>query len=433
MTFCVTNLANHNFFLLLALSVSPPYFQGGILTRAGSTMALEAKLDALETAIENGTWVPLTTTGKQLSPNTLRGHIQTFLAEKSITQTIFRRRAGGLNLSTFHRFMTGLFRNQWSACSNQTYLCAAQFLAVEKIRQQILVRDQKKQEKKRKRDEMMPIEKLLMEKSTPTTAPLSSKKQKKEQVALLLTHITSVRGVELDGPIYDNCDIVRTKTNRFLNDSGIGIGALLRAVGNINGGSWVAFKKFKGKGAGAANVCYPVMYKFFEQKRLLEKISKSKARVEAERNFGSRGYSRRHAQDNKSYAFRAKEISKKEASKNAAELMLQKFGVGLNERDVAAASTASEDVHKHIDYATVSSCRTVPLAQLAKLPIIGVMKKSEEAASSFSSSSYASYPSYPSSSSYSPSSSSSSLSSLARLSSSSSSSTATPSPPRPAR
>ena len=110
-------------------------------------------------------------------------------------------------------------------------------------------------------------------------------------------------GVELDGPIYDNCDIVRRKCNRFLIDSGVGIGALLKAAGNINSGSWASFKKLKGKGSGAANVCYPALYMFFEQKRLLEKKTKSKARNEAESNFGTKGYSRRH-DDGKRLVFR---------------------------------------------------------------------------------------------------------------------------------
>ena len=98
----------------------------------------------------------------------------------------------------------------------------------------------------------------------------------------------------VESPIYDNCDVLRTKVHRFLIDSGVGIGALLKAVGNINSGSWASFKKMKGKGAGAANVCYPAFYRFFEQKRLLEKKPKSKARKAAELNFGARGYSRRH-------------------------------------------------------------------------------------------------------------------------------------------
>ena len=74
-------------------------------------MALEAKLDALETAMENGTWAPCTSTGKQISPNAIRGQIQRFLAEKTMTQTEFLRRAGALNSGAYHRFMTGRYKN----------------------------------------------------------------------------------------------------------------------------------------------------------------------------------------------------------------------------------------------------------------------------------------------------------------------------------
>ena len=41
-------------------------------------------------------------------------------------------------------------------------------------------------------------------------------------------------------------------------------------------------------------MCYPAFYKFFEQKRILEKKAKSKARKAAELNFGPAGYERRH-------------------------------------------------------------------------------------------------------------------------------------------
>ena len=39
---------------------------------------------------------------------------------------------------------------------------------------------------------------------------------------------------------------------------------------------------------------YPAFYKLFEQKRLVEKKPKSKARKEAEMDFGVAGYERRH-------------------------------------------------------------------------------------------------------------------------------------------
>ena len=129
--------------------------------------------------------------------------------------------------------------------------------------------------KKRKRDDYSGVASSSAA-AAPSAAP-HSKKLKKAQAEALLQQILAVPGVDIDGPIYDNCNIIRSKVQRFLIESGVGITALLKALG-INGGSWASFKKLEGKGAGAANKCYPAFYKFFEQKRLMEKKPKSKAR-----------------------------------------------------------------------------------------------------------------------------------------------------------
>ena len=259
-------------------------------------MALERQLEQLEDEMDSGMWVPLTSTKKQISPNAIRGQITRFLAESGMTQKAFMEKAGGINPGAFHRFMKpGSDKNQWSACQNQTYWGAARFLAREKIRKKIRQRDAKKASKKRKREHENGASSSSSASSTPSSvvaAPLS-KKQKKEQAEALLARILAVPGVELDGPIYDNCDIIRKKVNRFIATSGVGITMLLKAL-NLNGGSWASFKKLKGKGGGAANMCYPAFYKFFEQKRILEKKAKSKARKAAELNFGPAGYERRH-------------------------------------------------------------------------------------------------------------------------------------------
>lgn len=50
----------------------------------------------------------------------------------------------------------------------------------------------------------------------------------------------------------------------------------------------------KGKGAGAANVCYLKFSQFFEKKHILEGMERSKKRLEVERIHGPGGYSLRH-------------------------------------------------------------------------------------------------------------------------------------------
>ena len=240
-------------------------------------------------------WVPRTSSGKQLSPSALRGRIARFLAESGMTQTNFLKKVG-INPGSYSKFKKpDYYKNEWSACNNQSYWIAARFLAREEIREKIRVRDGKGTAKvlakKRSRDDENGASSTAAA-AAASEAPLS-KKQKKAKAEALLQRIIAVPGVDIDGPIYDDCDSIRAKVQRFLVESGVGITALLIALG-VNSGSWTTFKKYNGKGAGAANQSYPALYKFFEQKRLMEKKPKSKARVEAERNLGDAGYALRH-------------------------------------------------------------------------------------------------------------------------------------------
>ena len=109
--------------------------------------ALEIKLEALEEVVNDYDWVPRTSSGKQLSPSSLRNQITKFLATGTITTSAFLNEIN-VNAASYRRFMSGDYRDQWSACQNGTYWAAARFLATEKIRKQIRARDAKKAAKK---------------------------------------------------------------------------------------------------------------------------------------------------------------------------------------------------------------------------------------------------------------------------------------------
>ncbi len=66
-------------------------------------MALERKLEQLEMEIAQGDWFPSTSSGKQISPNALRGRITRFLAESGMTQTEFLRKAS-INPGSYNKF-----------------------------------------------------------------------------------------------------------------------------------------------------------------------------------------------------------------------------------------------------------------------------------------------------------------------------------------
>ena len=68
---------------------------------------------------------------------------------------------------------------------------------------------------------------LLLPPPPSSVVAAAVQKQKKEQAEALLANPRGA-SVELDGPIYDNCDIIG-KVNRFIATSGVGITILINA------------------------------------------------------------------------------------------------------------------------------------------------------------------------------------------------------------
>jgi hypothetical protein len=229
-------------------------------------------------------WYPQRKNGNPKTPNVIRNDIRKFLQEEwTSTKTAFLREIG-VNANSFNKYMSGNYKNKWSATSNGTHYAAGVFLERERIKKKYR---KKNDSKKRKRDD------ASAGSSSSSSTSSSSKKSKKDEGMLLLASIATV-DVPLDSPVYDNCDIIRRKINRFLMDSCVSQAAFLRALGGIQAGSLANFRKMKGKGAGASNCIYPAAYRFFEQKRILDNKPKSNARKEAELNFGAQGYRLRH-------------------------------------------------------------------------------------------------------------------------------------------
>jgi len=113
------------------------------------------------------------------------------------------------------------------------------------------------------------------------TAAAPSKKAAAAQL------VSDIAAVELPAqvPVYDNCDEVRRKIDRFLLQSGATKARFLRAIG-CNADGLIRFRKMEGKGAGAANKVYHSAYRFFELQRLLEKGPKTAKRLASEARWG---------------------------------------------------------------------------------------------------------------------------------------------------
>ena len=69
--------------------------------------------------------------GVSVAPKTLRGKIRNFLETYNVTATSFQK-VISVNSNSYGKFMTGHYKNQWSATSNGTYMSAAYFFYADK-------------------------------------------------------------------------------------------------------------------------------------------------------------------------------------------------------------------------------------------------------------------------------------------------------------
>ena len=120
--------------------------------------------------------------------------------------------------------------------------------------------------------------------AAPSKKACSGKKLKREEAADMLAKIVAMN-LPAQVPVYDNCDEIRCKIDRFLLQSGAAKAGFLRAIG-CNADGLIRFRKMEGKGAGASNKVYHNAYRFFEQQRLLDKQPKSEGRLASEARWG---------------------------------------------------------------------------------------------------------------------------------------------------
>ena len=240
----------------------------------------QARLQAELKAIESDEFVPRTASGKQKSYAQVRNDIRKFLAEKTMTKGSWLREIG-MNAPSFNKFMANGYKDASYLAENGTYLQASRYLARRAV-QQKLASCAAPAVKKRAREAV----------AGGAAGATASKKQKKAAAAELLASVCAVALPERV-PVYDDCDEVRRKVERFLVDSGVTQTGFLRAIG-VHAPSWANFRKMRGKGSGASNKMYHNAYRFFEQKRLHDKKPKTKGRLESEARWGADGYALEH-------------------------------------------------------------------------------------------------------------------------------------------
>jgi len=247
---------------------------------------------------EEEDWVPRTKSGKQKSPNQIRGELQRHIDASPETQTAIVARMG-VNNNTFRRFMNPkTYKDQWSACQNGTYWAAARLLAEE-------AHKKKSQPAKKRKGVAAALAGVLSSGTTGHAAKKAKTTPSKAEGVDLMARINAVAGVALreeamDGSclapdrgrpgVHDSCLEVVGKIKKFLSSTGISKAAFcLHALEGANNNSLSRFLLAKQQDQ-AGNKVYRLAYLFFEKKRLLDGAPKSKARLRNEAEWGEHGF-----------------------------------------------------------------------------------------------------------------------------------------------
>ena len=261
----------------------------------GGAAATAADLKPWE---EDG-WVPRTASGKQKSPNVIRGELQRHIDSSPLTQTAIIQKMG-VNNNSFRRFMDPkTYKDQWSACQNGTYWAAARLLAEDKWTKDQEKKASKGKKKaatttatatatatgKRKADGEENAGNAAAVASASAVAKPAPKRTKADTVALM-ARINATQGAHTS-IVYDSCPDLVKKMKDFLDEPGVTKSDLCTALGAINSNSLRTFLMGK-KQDQCGNVTYLRAYAFFEKKRIMEGKKKTARRVknEAEKPTG---------------------------------------------------------------------------------------------------------------------------------------------------
>jgi len=252
--------------------------------------------DDLKPWEEDG-WVPRTASGKQKSPNVIRGELQRHIDSSPLTQTAIIQKMG-VNNNSFRRFMDPkTYKDQWSACQNGTYWAAARLLAEDKWTKDQEKKASKGKKKaatttatatatgKRKADGEENAGNAAAVASASAVAKPAPKRTKADTVALM-ARINATQGAHTS-IVYDSCPELVKKMKDFLDEPGVTKSDLCTALGGINSNSLRTFLMGK-KQDQCGNVTYLRAYAFFEKKRIMEGKKKTARRVknEAEKPTG---------------------------------------------------------------------------------------------------------------------------------------------------
>ncbi|CAB9504206.1 expressed unknown protein [Seminavis robusta] len=245
------------------------------------TVASDNDSDQGEEAMpwEDCDWVPMMSSGKQKTPNQIRGEFQRYLdtcgrTTKDVLEEI------GVSSRSFYKFMNRKnYKDPWSAVQNQTYFEAGRFLAKHDHQKKL----QKKQDKKRKASSSS--DGTAVKKAKPSVAA------QRAEADAWLTEVLATTGAN-EEVVYDSCpELVKKIKKLFQDKPGVTKAAFCRiALSGANNNALAKFLAAKHQDQ-QGNAVYRKAYAFFEKLRIKNGEAKTKARLKHEQEKGPEGFS----------------------------------------------------------------------------------------------------------------------------------------------
>lgn len=243
-------------------------------------------------------WIPLTKSGRQKTPNVIRGELQRFIDSSAQSQTSILRDAG-ITPSSFAKFMNRkYYKHAESAYQNESYWRGARYLA------KMAHQEQMKKKSKKHEAAIAAVTSAAEKRKASTskdssdgTLAVASKKLKKTagppketaaEAEAWMRRVLDFEGQEetekaqitasLDR-IFDACTVVVKNIKQCLVDHpGLTKVAFCQvALGGCSPATLNKFLMAKGQN-GQASMVYPSAYAFFERIRIMKGEAKSKAR-----------------------------------------------------------------------------------------------------------------------------------------------------------
>jgi hypothetical protein len=230
---------------------------------------------------EDHDWVPMTTGGKQKTPNQIRNEFQKYLDQCGRTQTAVLAEIG-INNNSFRRFMNPkTYKGKWSGTENGTYWAAARLLAKHNHEEKKQKEADRKNKRKGANGEAA---------SAPATKKAKTTGASRAGAEAWMLEVVATPGANTE-VVYDSCPELIQKIKTCLNDTpGLTKAAFCKiALEGSNSNALVRFLAAK-KQDQQGNAVYRKAYAFFEKLRIKNGETKSKSRLRNEVEKGLDGF-----------------------------------------------------------------------------------------------------------------------------------------------